>query len=118
MTGDFNQARARLAKLLGREIPSSPDEARLADAAALNDGVLTEFELINHYNSAYGTQPVDEEEFELPDLPADSPWDFYNANTCLPLEHEGETLTFLLADPYSLEQLSYLVKKTWKKQLQ
>ena len=117
MTSDFIQARTELEKLLKRPIPASAADARSADIAAVNNGDLTEHDLIAHYNTAYGTVPVDEDEFEIPELQPDTPWEFCNANTCLPIEHEEETLTLLLADPYDLEHLTYLVKKTWQKKL-
>ncbi|MBQ9774745.1 MAG: Flp pilus assembly complex ATPase component TadA, partial [Lentisphaeria bacterium] len=117
MTSDFIQARTELEKLLKRPIPASAADARSADIAAVNNGDLTEHDLIAHYNAAYGTVPVDEDEFEIPELQPDTPWEFCNANTCLPIEHEEETLTLLLADPYDLEHLTYLVKKTWQKKL-
>ena len=117
MSFDFNKSRKTLAKLLKRTIPSSSFHARTADMAAVNAGELTEYELIGFYNKAYGTVPVEEEEFELPEIPKDSPWDFYNANTCLPIEYEEETMTLLVADPYDLEHLSYLVEKSWNKKL-
>lgn len=118
MSCDFNKSRSVLAELLKRPIPKSAANARAADMAALNAGELTEYELIGFYNTAYGTIPIEEEDFELPEISKDSPWEFYNANTCLPIEYEEETMTLLVADPYELEHLSYLVEKSWNKKLQ
>ncbi|MBQ9772896.1 MAG: type II/IV secretion system protein [Lentisphaeria bacterium] len=117
MSCDFNKSRSTLAELLKRAIPKSSAAARAADMAALNAGELTEYELIGFYNKAYGTVPVEEEEFELPEISKDSPWEFYNANTCLPIEYDEESMTLLVADPYDLEHLSYLVEKSWNKKL-
>ena len=117
MSRDFNKSRSTLAELLKRAIPKSSAAARAADMAALNAGELTEYELIGFYNKAYGTVPVEEEEFELPEISKDSPWEFYNANTCLPIEYDEESMTLLVADPYDLEHLSYLVEKSWNKKL-
>ena len=117
MTIELFQARNTLAELLKRPIPAAAAEARRADIAAVNNGDLTENDLVAFYNTAYGTLPIDEEEFILPELQQDAPWEFYNANTCLPIEHEEETLTLLLADPYDVEHLTYLVEKTWQKKL-
>ena len=83
----------------------------------LHRGELPENDLIGFYNTAYQTAPIDEEEFEIPEIRQDAPWDFFNANTCLPIEHDEDSLTLLVADPYDLEYLSYLVEKTWNKTL-
>ena len=117
MSIDFVKARSELEKLLKRPIPAAAADARLADIAAVNNGDFSENDLIGFYNSAYGAVPIDEEEFELPELQTDAPWEFFNAHTCLPIEHEEESLTLLLADPYDLEHLTYLVQKTWQKKL-
>ena len=117
MTFDFSSARQTLADLLKRSIPLSSAEARKADMDALHRGEIAENDLINFYNTAYKTVPVEEEEFEMPDVQKDASWEFFNANTCLPIEHEEDSITLLVADPYDLEHLSYLVSKTWNKKL-
>lgn len=117
MTVDFIEARKQLEKLLNRALPASAAEARQADLEAVNRGEISEQELISCYNTAFQTPPIEEEEFELPEIQQDAPWEFFNANTCLPIEREEETLTLLVADPYDLEHLTYLVEKSWNKQL-
>lgn len=92
----------------------SPDNrARAADAALLQSGTLTEFQLADLYARAYGKPPVDENELRQPEPYPDCPLEFSNANLCLPYEWNGESITFLVADPYGLEQLEFLVRKTW-----
>ena len=116
---DFNAARRRLRQLLAErnpEYPASPtrEEARAADRAMVQAGTLTESQLAALYSEAYGCEPVDEEEFKLPEPFPDAPYDFFNANGCLPEEWDEEAITFLVIDPYELEQLTFLVRRTWK----
>jgi hypothetical protein len=65
------RARKRLRGLLAEKSPEYPDspnreEARAADRALVQSGALSESQLIALYASAYGAEPVEEEEFKVP----------------------------------------------------
>ncbi len=117
-TLNFIEARKRLRDLLAAgspEYPASPsrEEARAADQALLKTGILNETQLVALYTQAYKTDAVEEEEFKLPELYPNGNFDFFNANSCLPCEWDEGTITFLVVDPYDLEQLAFLVKRSW-----
>ncbi len=115
---DFATARKRLRERLAAKNPEYPAdpgrlEAREADRLLVQAGVLTETELAVLYAEAYETEPVDEEEFPLPERYPDAPFEFFTANSCLPAEWDGESITFLVVDPYDLEQLTFLIRRSW-----
>ena len=83
------------------------------DRELLRGGRLTESELLALYNHAFAVPEVDEDEINIPDLPDASLLEFFNSNICLPLEWENDAITLLLADPYDLENLAFLIRKTW-----
>ena len=116
---DFAAARKRLRGMLAEKSPDYPaspsrEEARAADRALIQSGALSESQLVALYAAAYGTEPVEEEEFRTPEPFPDAPYDFFNANGCLPAEWDADAITFLVVDPYDLEQLTFLVRRTWK----
>ncbi len=116
---DFAAARKRLRGMLAEKSPDYPaspsrEEARAADRALIQSGTLSESQLVALYAAAYGTEPVEEEEFRTPEPFPDAPYDFFNANGCLPAEWDADAITFLVVDPYDLEQLTFLVRRTWK----
>jgi len=118
-TSDFAAARKRLRELLAEKSPEYPaaparEEARAADRALVQSGALSEAQLVALYSKAYGSEPVEEEEFKTPEPFPDAPYDFFNANSCLPAEWDADAITFLVVDPYDLEQLSFFVRRTWK----
>ncbi|MDR0933175.1 MAG: GspE/PulE family protein [Victivallales bacterium] len=119
---DFPAARERLRKLLSHKNPDYPanpsrEEARAADRDMVQTGLLTEAQLAEIYTEAYNCEVVDEEEFKIPEPFPDAPYDFFNANGCLPEEWDDETIGFLVIDPYDLEQLMFMVRRTWNAQM-
>lgn len=99
-----------------QDYPISPSrgEARAADRALIDSGSLSEAELVSLYAAAYGTEPVEEEECKMPEPFPDAPYEFFNANNCLPVGRDADAITFFVVDPYDLEQLTFLVRRTWK----
>lgn len=116
---DFAAARKRLQRDAGGEesgLPGFPsrEEARAADRALIQVRRALRVAAVALYAAAYGTEPVEEEEFRTPEPFPDAPYDFFNANGCLPAEWDADAITFLVVDPYDLEQLTFLVRRTWK----
>lgn len=107
---------ARLEALFAERFPDLDRKGgrREIDRELIRSGRLTESELLAMYNTAFGTPEVNEEEVDLPELPDSAPLEFFNSNTCLPLEWERDSVTLLLPDPYDLEGLTFLVRKTWE----
>ena len=113
----FSTARRRLRTLLAAAAPDYPGEPTWeADSRLVQSGALTEQQLLELYSRAWETSPVDEDEFPVPEPFPGGSFEFFNANSCLPAEWDDDSITFLVVDPYRLEQLSYLVHRTWGKQ--
>ena len=117
---DYREANRALQTLLRAEFPDYPEApdhpaARAADRQLLDSGSLMERQLLEFYAAAYELDLPEEEELAQPAIYPGMPLEYCNANCCLPYEWDDETLTFLIADPYDLEQLSYLVKHTWNR---
>ena len=106
---------ARLEEAFARRFPDLDRSGNLReiDRELLRSGVLTESQLLAMYNDAFGVPEINEEEVDIPDLPEYAPLDFFNSNTCLPLEWEKDTVTLLFPDPYDLEGMIFLIRKTW-----
>ncbi|MBQ7207976.1 MAG: type II/IV secretion system protein [Lentisphaeria bacterium] len=107
---------ARLEELFAARFPDLDRSVRPRDVdrELIRSGRLTESELLAMYNTAYQVPEVNEDEVEPPELPESAPLEFFNSNTCLPLEWEQDSVTLLLADPYDLEGLTFLIRKTWE----
>ena len=91
----------------------SAAELRDADYNLAHSGVASEQQLVELYSDCFGFPAPDEGDLSQPAPYPDAPKDFFNANLCLPCEWTDETITFLVADPYSIPNLTYQVKKTW-----
>lgn len=91
--------------------PCCPEES---DRKLLVSGVITENRLVEIYSAAFEVPVLDEEEIKPLDFQPDSPVEFYNAHDCFPLEWSDEQVIFLVADPYCVEQLDYLVNHSWQ----
>ena len=105
----------KLEELFSRRFPDVERKGNLreVDRELIRSGRLTESELLAMYNQAFQVPEVNEEEVDIPDLPEYAPLEFFNSNTCLPLEWEKDTVTLLLPDPYDLEGMIFLIRKTW-----
>ena len=86
---------------------------REIDRELIRSGRLTESELLAMYNAAWQVPELAEEEIDIPDLPESAPLEFFNSNTCLPLEWEQNSVTLLLPDPYDIDGMTFLIRKTW-----
>ena len=108
--------REKLENLFSERFPDvdRSGSRREADRELIRSGRLTESQLLALYSSAYQVPEVSEEELDIPDLPDGAPLEFFNSNTCLPLEWERDSVTLLLPDPYDLEGMVFLIRKTWE----
>ena len=106
--------REKLKELFAARFPDSPGPSREGDRALVQSSAVTEPELIALYSEAYGVPVLPEDEIRQPEPFPNAPLEFFNANVCLPLEWEEDSITFLVVDPYALDQLAFLVQKTWK----
>ena len=90
-------------------------ELREADFALIREGVLTEQQLVAIYAEISGLEVPDENELPAPEpFPEGSP-EFFSACLCIPSEWNEESMTFLIADPYSAGLLAYTARKQWKR---
>ncbi|MBQ9338315.1 MAG: type II/IV secretion system protein [Lentisphaeria bacterium] len=111
--------RTRLAELIRDQVPDyepapTPSEASDRDRQLVNSGVMSENELLGLYAEAYGLERSDEEEIQPPDPYPGGKLDFFNTNLCLPFEWDEDRILFLVSDPYRIDQIAFLVRKTWK----
>ena len=88
-----------------------------SDRRLLQEAKVTEAQLAEIYSGAFGVPVVDEEELSLPEQPPGFPLEFFNANDCLVLEWDEGTYTFLVASPYTVGNLEYLVRRSWQSDL-
>ena len=90
----------------------TPSEARAADYALVQAGLMTEGALVALYSSAFGKTLPDENELEQPEPYPESSSEFAAANLFLPYEWNDDTVTFRgLA--VLLEQLVLMVRSNW-----
>lgn len=102
-----------LTRLYSERFPEAGAPSPETDRALLQSGQATENDLIALYSEAYGVPVPEEEEIRQPEpYPGASP-DFFNANSALPYEWDDDTITFLVCEPYRLNQLAFLVRKSW-----
>ncbi len=85
------------------------------DLELVRNGVLTEQQLASIYGEAAGLPVPDENEIPLPEIFPEASSGFFQANLCVPLEWDEDSIVFLAADPYLLDTLAYTAKKLWKK---
>ena len=90
---------------------SDPEKS---DRELVRTGKLTDAQLVQIYSESYGVELLIEEEIMLPELPENSPVEFFNSHCCLPLEWNDESVIMLVCDPYFLDTISYLARKNWK----
>jgi len=118
-TGE-NSWRAAVDKITGELAARFPGEydprtPEASDGKLLRDGRIAENELLEIYNRAFGTVPVDENELASPEVFADGSPEFFSAHACLPLEWDDKSVTFLVSSPYQMEDLSYLAERNWER---
>lgn len=122
-TLSYPEMREILRKQLAQYLETYPacdadtNEFRDADSKIVSSGALKEQELTQIYSNVYGIAVPDEADLKDPDPYPDAPFDFLNANLCVPYQWDSESndMTFLVADPYSLEHVTFLVLKSWRK---
>ncbi len=111
-------SRQKLLALIREKAPDyvpgkTPAQTRENDRLLVQNGVFSEAELTQLYCKAFSIEPLDEDELQTPEPYPGAQNEFFNANLCLPFEWDSDKITFLAADPYGLDQLSFLVRKTW-----
>ena len=125
MTNEINSFPDMRAKLrerlaaLAEEYPSvdaSAADLRDADSNLVRAGTISEQQLTEIYSECYGIPAPDENDLRMPDPYPNAPQEFLNANLCVPYEwsDENKTMLFLVADPYSIEHITFLVSKSWR----
>lgn len=111
----FEELAKKLASIKEGYAPGKTfDEARAIDYALVQEGAITEVALTNLYAETFGIGAPDENELDQPEIFENAPYDFFSANLCLPYEWTDDSITFLIGSPYGIEQLEFMVKKTWK----
>ena len=105
----------KIAATLAERFPEEYDPAspEASDARLLRDGRISENELLELYNRAFGFAPLDENELDTPELFPDGSPEFFSAHTCLPLEWDEKCVTLLVCSPYRTEELAYLAERSW-----
>ena len=118
----FPEMRAKLHERLSaltEEYPSlleaTAADLRDADSNLVRAGTISEQQLTEIYSECYGIPAPDENDLRQPDPYPNAPQEFLNANLCVPYEwsDENKTMIFLVADPYSIEHITFLVSKSW-----
>ncbi len=117
---DWRQPEAQLGMLRrlleercpGYGVRADAEGPRAADRQLVEEGVLTEQELVRFYASTFGAEVPDEDELVFQDGNCGLSPEFLNANLCLPLSWNDEYAELLVADPYSLGELNYLVARS------
>lgn len=92
-------------------------ELRNADFALVQDGICTEQELAGTYARICGTPVPDENELKVAGLFPGASFEFFNANYCIPMEWDDDSMVMLVSDPYSLDRLRYLADREWKRSI-
>ena len=111
---DFAAALRRLAEELRRRFADYGGEPSAeADRRLLQEGRIAEPELMELYSRCFGVEPVDENELRDPEPYPDAPLEFFSVHAVLPLSWDEGRITFLVPDPYSLDELEYLVRRSW-----
>ena len=115
---DFSAGAAKLQEIFKARFPeegaydfSNPEKC---DRELVRVGKLTDAQLAEIYSQAYGVEQLIEEEIMLPELPENSPSEFFNTHCCLPLEWAEDHVIMLVCDPYYLDTIGYLAEKTWQ----
>lgn len=124
----FPEMRAALRDALAAYVPNGEypplgmqaNDYRDADSKIVSSGALKEQDITLIYSNVYGVPAPDESDLKDPDPYPDAPFEFLNANLCVPYEwsDESDVIKFLIADPYSIENITFLVLKSWKKKVE
>jgi hypothetical protein len=113
---DYAGALEHLEELLLSRFPgidrSDPAEA---DRKLVEEGKLTEGELLQLYAGSCGVELIDEEDIGTPELFSEASMAYLNAKCCLPMEWDDNSLKLLVTDPYCAEELDYNLSRTWKR---
>lgn len=118
----LSQIRAEIAEKLSayatwKQPPPDADGQALreADFALVQEGALTEQQLTALYAEITGLEMPDENDLNAPESSPEGAPDFFNACLCMPFEWDEESVTFLVADPYFIDRLTYTARKQWKR---
>ncbi len=111
---DTITAAAELATQLAARFPGYAETSaelgfRAADRRLIEDGSLSEPELLTLYSRSFGLPLADEEAIAEPELYPGLSLDCLNANLCLPFEWDEQSMRLLVCDPYGLDRQRYLV---------
>ena len=113
---DYAGALASLDELLLSRFPgidrSAPAEC---DRKLVEEGKLTESELLQIYAQVCAVELVDEEDIGTPEIFSEASMAYLNAKCCLPMEWDENSLKLLVTDPYRAEELDYNLSRTWKR---
>lgn len=109
--------RKQLAALYEQRFPGCTPSCE-TDRELLQSGTVTEAQLIQLYSECYGVPVLPEDEITQPEAYPGGNLDFFSGNNCMPYEWDEDSITFLVASPYELDQLTFLVWKAWKRKTQ
>ena len=113
---DYAGALAHLDEELLRRFPGCDrSDPREADKKLVEEGKITENQLIQLYSDACGVQGIDEEEIGTPEIFPEVSMAFLNAKCCLPMEWDENMVKLLVVDPYDAEDLDYTLSCAWKR---
>ncbi len=112
---DAEMAQAVQAALARNAAAAAPEKAAAGVAAApaapmeewtlVDQGRLTEADLLRVYSETAGLAPVDEEQNARPEAFPDVTYDYLSHWNCLPLAWDEDTVTLAVATPYRLGAL-------------
>ena len=113
---DYALSLERLDQELLRRFPGvDRSDPAGCDRKLVEEGKLTESELITIYSAACGVEMINEDEIGTPELFPEASMAFLNAKCCLPLEWDENTVKLLVVDPYDAEDLDYTLSCAWKR---
>ena len=115
---DYAAALERLDEVLLRRFPGlDRSDPQRCDRSLVEDGKLSENELLQLYSEVCGVELMEEDEIGTPELFPEASVPFLNAKCCLPLEWDENSVKLLVVDPYEAEELDYNLSRTWKRNI-
>ena len=113
---DYAAARARLDEELQKRFPGiDRSDPAASDRKLVEDGKISESELLRLYAGSCGVEFVEEDEIGTPEPFPDSSPLFLNTHCCLPMEWDDNSVKLLVTDPYEAETLDFMLASSWKR---
>ena len=115
---DYAAARGRLDEELLKRFPGiDRSDPAASDRKLVEDGKITESELLKLYAGSCGVEFVEEDEIGTPEPFPDCSPVFLNTHCCLPMEWDENCVKLLVTDPYEAETLDFMLASSWKRSI-